>query len=111
MGLSEFIRTNAERIAREWEEFAKTCTPAAIGVMDDVLLDDVTHTLEAVANDMEQPQTPAEQEAKGKGRRLNDTKRFKIARKGYILCLRRWFVFPKKRVKEFYAVSMCWPTP
>jgi signal transduction histidine kinase len=72
MGLSEFIRTNAERIAREWEEFAKTCTPAAIGVMDDVLLDDVTHTLEAVANDMEQPQTPAEQEAKGKGRRLND---------------------------------------
>jgi hypothetical protein len=56
-----FIRANIEPIAREWEEFAKTCTPAAIGTTKSALLDDVTQILEAVADDMEQPQTPAEQ--------------------------------------------------
>ena len=56
-----FIRANIEPIAREWEEFAKTCTPAAIGMTKSALLDDATQILEAVADDMEQPQTPAEQ--------------------------------------------------
>jgi signal transduction histidine kinase len=73
MRLSEFIRANAEQIAREWEEFAKTCTPAAIGMTRSALLDDVTQILQAVADDMEQPQTPAEQDAKAKGRRLSDS--------------------------------------
>jgi signal transduction histidine kinase len=73
MQLSEFILTNIEPIAREWEEFAKTCTPAAIGMTRSAILDDVTQILEAVANDMEQPQTPAEQDAKGMGQRLSDS--------------------------------------
>jgi signal transduction histidine kinase len=66
MHLAEFIRANIEPIAREWEEFAKTCTPAAIGMTRSGLLDDVTRILRAVAEDMEQPQTPAEQAAKGR---------------------------------------------
>jgi signal transduction histidine kinase len=69
MHLAEFIRANIEPIAREWEEFAKTCTPAAIGMTRSGLLDDVTQILRAVAEDMEQPQTPAEQEAKGRSQR------------------------------------------
>jgi signal transduction histidine kinase len=69
MRLAEFIRANIEPIAREWEEFAKTCTPAAIGMTRNGLLDDVTMILRAVAEDMEQPQTPAEQEAKGRSQR------------------------------------------
>jgi hypothetical protein len=28
--LGEFILANIEPIAREWEEFVKTCTPAAL---------------------------------------------------------------------------------
>jgi len=73
MKLGEFIRTNIEPIAREWEEFAKTCTPAAIGMTKSALLDDVTQILDAVVNDMEEPQTLAEQDAKGKGQQLSDS--------------------------------------
>jgi RsbT co-antagonist protein rsbRD N-terminal domain len=73
MELGEFIRTNIEPIAREWEEFAKTCTPAAIGMTRSALLDDVTQILDAVVNDIEQPQAPAEQDAKAKGQRLSDS--------------------------------------
>jgi signal transduction histidine kinase len=69
MHLTEFILANIEPIAREWEEFAKTCTPAAIGMTRSSLLDDVTRILRAVAEDMEQPQTQAEQEAKGRSQR------------------------------------------
>ena len=32
MHLAEFILTNIEPLSREWEEFAKSCTPAAIGM-------------------------------------------------------------------------------
>jgi signal transduction histidine kinase len=69
MHLSEYIRANIEPIAREWEEFAKTCSPAAIGMTRNSLFDDVARILRAVAEDMEQPQTPAEQEAKGRSQR------------------------------------------
>jgi signal transduction histidine kinase len=73
MQLGEFILTNIEPIAREWEEFARTCTPAAIGMTRSALLDDVTQILEAVVDDMEQPQTPAEQDANGNGQRFSDS--------------------------------------
>ena len=69
MHLAEFIRANIEPIAREWEEFAKTCAPAAIGMTRSGLLDDVSQILRAVAEVMEQPQTPAEQEANGSSQR------------------------------------------
>jgi hypothetical protein len=71
MQLGEFIHTNIESIAGEWEEFAKTCTPAATGMTRSALLDDVTRIPRAVAHDMELPQTSAEQDEKGKGRRLS----------------------------------------
>lgn len=69
MHLAEFILANIEPIARDWEQFATTCTPASIGMTRSGLLDDVNRILQAVADDMEQPQTPAEQEAKGKSQR------------------------------------------
>jgi signal transduction histidine kinase len=71
MHLAEFILTNIEPLSREWEEFAKSCTPAAIGMTRSTLLDDVTQILLAIANDMEQPQDPAEQKAKGSGQPLS----------------------------------------
>ena len=73
MLLSEFILANIESIAREWEEFAKTCVPAAAGMTRSALLDDVTQILRAVANDMERPQTAIEQDEKGKGQRPSDS--------------------------------------
>lgn len=71
MHLAEFILTNIEPLSREWEEFARSCTPAAIGMTRSTLLDDVTQILLAIANDMEQPQDPAEQKAKGSGQPLS----------------------------------------
>jgi signal transduction histidine kinase len=73
MQLGDFILTNIESIAHEWEEFAKTCLPAAVGMTRSALLDDVTQILRAVANDMERPQTAIEQNEKGKGQRLSDS--------------------------------------
>jgi signal transduction histidine kinase len=73
MQLSEFILTNIDSIAREWEEFAKTCVPAAVGMTRSALLDDVTQILRAVASDMGRPQTASEQDEKGKGQRLSES--------------------------------------
>jgi signal transduction histidine kinase len=73
MHLGEFILANIEPIACEWEEFTKTCTPAALEMTRSALLDDVTQILRAVANDMEQTQTAADQDEKGKGQRLSNS--------------------------------------
>ncbi len=73
MALAEFIRTNIDAIAQEWEEFAKSCTPASIGMTRTTLLNDVIPILEAIAHDMETPQSPDEQVAKGKGHHLSDS--------------------------------------
>ena len=69
MSLAAFILANIDPIAQEWEEFAKTCIPASIGMTRSGLLDDVTRILQAVADDMTQPQTLAEQQAKGRSLR------------------------------------------
>ncbi|HEX3409076.1 MAG TPA: HAMP domain-containing sensor histidine kinase [Candidatus Binataceae bacterium] len=73
MGLAEFIRNNIDAIAQEWEEFAKSCTPASIGMTRTTLLNDVIPILQAIAHDMEMPQTLDEEIAKGKGRHLSDS--------------------------------------
>jgi hypothetical protein len=73
MQLAEFILKNIEPIAQEWEEFARTCTPGAIGMSKGALLDDITQILDAVVDDMEQPHTPAQQATKGKSQRSSDS--------------------------------------
>lgn len=69
MGLAKFIIANLEPIAADWEDFAKTCTPAAVEMTKDGLLDEVSHILMAIAEDIEKAQTPDEQKAKGKSKR------------------------------------------
>ena len=67
MRLSEFIVLNVDRIVDEWEQFAKTITPAA-DTMDSVALRDHARSiLLASARDMNKPQTPSEQAAKARG--------------------------------------------
>jgi signal transduction histidine kinase len=67
MRLSEFIRQHANHIVEEWEQFARTITPAA-DTMDRVALRDHARAiLLAAARDMDTAQTASEQIAKAKG--------------------------------------------
>jgi signal transduction histidine kinase len=67
MRLAEFISANREPILAEWEEFARTCTPAA-GTMDIVALrDHANEMLTVIAEDLRTPQDRREQAAKARG--------------------------------------------
>lgn len=67
MRLSEFIRQHVDRIVDEWEQFAKTITPAAINMDRVALRDHAKAILLAAARDMTTAQTASEQLAKAKG--------------------------------------------
>lgn len=67
MRLSAFIVGNIEPILQEWEDFARSLG-AITSSMDAVALrDHAEQMLVAIAANMETPQSPAEQEAKGTG--------------------------------------------
>lgn len=67
MRLSEFIVSNVDRIVDEWEQFARTVTPAADAMDGPALRDHSRAILLAAARDMCKPQTPGEQAAKARG--------------------------------------------
>jgi signal transduction histidine kinase len=67
MRLSEFIRQHVDRIVDEWEQFARTITPAAINMDRIALRDHAKAILLAAARDMTTAQTASEQLAKAKG--------------------------------------------
>lgn len=67
MRLSEFIRQHADHIVEEWEQFARTITPAADTMDRAALRDHARAILLAAARDMETAQTAREQIAKAKG--------------------------------------------
>src|SRR3984893_7348402 len=68
MRLSDFIRTHSEQIAKEWEVFARTCSPAAAKMNVNQLRDHILPLLHFVADDMDAPQTSFEQSEKAQGR-------------------------------------------
>lgn len=68
MRLSDFIRNDIDAILAEWEAFAATLLPAAAGLNSLALRDHAPHILEAVAKDLDTPQTALEQSEKSKGR-------------------------------------------
>jgi signal transduction histidine kinase len=68
MTLPDFIRSNRERIIEEWETFARTRLPAAARMSQEVLRDHAGHLVDAVAADMELPQSPHEKGERSKGR-------------------------------------------
>jgi signal transduction histidine kinase len=67
MRLAEFIRLEMEAILAEWETFAAAQLPAAGGMTALALRDHAPDILEAVANDLTTPQTPAQQSEKSRG--------------------------------------------
>lgn len=67
MRLSDFIVQNVSRIVDEWEQFAKTITPAAEYMDSGALRDHAKAILLAAARDMSKPQSASEQLAKARG--------------------------------------------
>ncbi|MDO8431868.1 MAG: HAMP domain-containing sensor histidine kinase [Candidatus Binatus sp.] len=66
MRLSEFIRANVDKIVHEWEEFAKTLS-AGKALPRWILRDHAPAIVKYIADDMDVPQAPLEEEAKSKG--------------------------------------------
>ena len=73
MRLPDFIVQNVDRIVDEWEDFAKTLTPAADSLGRVELRDHAKSILLAASRDMKTAQTRQEQLAKAKGEELGKT--------------------------------------
>lgn len=65
--LADFIRHNPAPIVKEWVEFARTRSPASDGMSGLALQDHILEILKFIANDLESPQTSAEQVGKSHG--------------------------------------------
>jgi signal transduction histidine kinase len=70
MRLADFIDANIPTILAEWEAFASTLLPAAIGMDSAALRDHAEAMLLAIIKDLRAPQNRAEQSAKSKGHAL-----------------------------------------
>ena len=78
MRLSEFIRANVDQIVHEWEEFAKTLS-AGTTLPRWLLRDHAPAIVKYIADDMEVPKAPAEEEAKSKGEQSARIKNAKVS--------------------------------
>lgn len=70
--LVDFILNRKEEIADEWVEYATNNIHATLGMTDVGIRDHVIQILEYIAQDMESPQSGAEQKAKSRGKRTPD---------------------------------------
>lgn len=71
--LSNFILDQMEPILQAWEEFAKTIEPPAFMMDSKELRNHASLMLQAIAEDLRQPQTRLEQSEKSKGRGARTT--------------------------------------
>lgn len=72
MRLPDFIVANREPILKEWEAFARTCTPAAAPMDIKALRDHADEMLTAIATDLWTHQGEREQSEKSKGKAPDD---------------------------------------
>jgi signal transduction histidine kinase len=70
--LSEFLRTDASLILREWDEFASTVAHAGKPLDRVALRDHAAQILSALAADLDRPQSDAARDAKSKGEAPRD---------------------------------------
>ena len=68
MHLSQFIRDNSAAIIAEWEAFAGTLAPASEATSPLSLRNHIKYILEFIADDIDSPQTDAEQVSKSQGK-------------------------------------------
>ncbi len=71
MRLADFILRDMEAIVQQWEVFAATLLPAAASMESLALRDHAQQILEAVAKDLQTPQTAQAQREKSLGRGPN----------------------------------------
>ena len=67
MRLADFILTHRAAILAEWEEFARTCSPASASMGLVALSDHASEMLTVIAEDLKTPQGAHEQSEKSKG--------------------------------------------
>jgi signal transduction histidine kinase len=72
MRLSDFIRTHAEQILVAWDDFAATVPHSGEDLDQKALRDHAGQILLAIAEDLDQPQSAAEQVAKSRGETSRD---------------------------------------
>ncbi|MFP4090406.1 MAG: ATP-binding protein [Cyclobacteriaceae bacterium] len=69
MRLTDFIRENREEIALEWIAFAQDSIKVTTNMDREEILDHIMQMLDRIIEDMESPQTKAEQQEKSQGRK------------------------------------------
>lgn len=67
MRLADFITSSREQILQEWENFARTLTPAAQGMTDNELRNHAGRMLELISDDLRTAQSSEQQIAKSWG--------------------------------------------
>jgi hypothetical protein len=67
MKLSQFISTHIEEVLVAWESFARTQVPSANGMGTEQLRDHAQQILEAIALDLDTPQSGYQRDEKSKG--------------------------------------------
>lgn len=67
MKLSRFIKEHSDEIITEWESFARTQLPAAVGMSDLALRNHAAYILKAIAQDIDSKQSAEQQYQKSKG--------------------------------------------
>ena len=74
MRLSDFIREHADEILATWDEFAATVAHSGEAMDQKALRDHAGQILLAIAADLEQPQSAAQQIAKSRGEASRDAR-------------------------------------
>jgi signal transduction histidine kinase len=69
MSIAGLVVHEADRLVREFEEFARAERPQAQSLGSEVLQDDIRALLRAIANDLAAPQSPGERTQKSQGHR------------------------------------------
>jgi signal transduction histidine kinase len=72
MRLSDFLRTHSEQILLAWDEFAATVAHTGKPMDQKALRDHAAQILQAVADDLEAPQSAAQEIAKSRGEGARD---------------------------------------
>jgi len=67
MRLSDFLRTHSEQILLAWDEFAATVSHTGKTMDQKALRDHAAQILSEIADDLDMPQTPAQQRSKSRG--------------------------------------------
>ena len=105
MNLSPFITEHLDEIVREWEDFARTLQPATAKMSGAELRDHAKKILQAIAEDIQTPESAKQQKEKSKGEAAAGDKHSAASRHGALRQL-SGFTMPQLTA-EFRAMRAC----